>query len=131
MRKYHHTKHFTLEEARNELTVVHALATKLMELKQTLVERGWDIRRHEYFGGSGPNGSGEFPPEIETLVEIVRGFTRRGILVKGLEDGLIDFPHLRANGEEVYLCWKVGENDIGYWHRTDEGMHGRRSIDEL
>lgn len=131
MGKYVHKKHFTLEEARKELTVVHALASKLMELKRILTERGWDVYRHHYFGGSGPNGSGAFPPEVETLVEIVRRFEERGILVKGLDEGLMDFPHIRENGEEVYLCWKVGENDIGYWHPLDEGFAGRRSITDL
>jgi hypothetical protein len=131
MRNYVHQRHFTLDEARRELTSVHALASKLIELKQTLMERGWDVYRHSYFGGSGPNGEGAFPPELETLVEIVRGFSERGILVKGLDDGLIDFPHIRENGDEVYLCWKVGENDIQYWHPLNEGFHSRRSIDEL
>jgi len=79
----------------------------------------------------GPNGSGTFPPEMEFLVEIVKGFDKKGIQVKGLDDGLIDFPHIRANGEEVYLCWKVGEDDILYWHRIADGYAGRRSIDEL
>ena len=131
MGKYIHNKHFTLEEARRELTAVHALATKLMELKQALTAKGWDIYRHQYFGGMGPNGSGTFPPEMEFLVEIVKGFDKKGIQVKGLDDGLIDFPHIRANGEEVYLCWKVGEDDILYWHRIADGYAGRRSIDEL
>ncbi len=126
-----HQRHFTLEEARRELTSVHALASKLVELKRQLDAKGWDVYRHQYFGGMGPNGDGTFPQEVETLVEIVRGLEARGILVKGLDQGLIDFPHIRSNGEEVYLCWMVGENDIAYWHRIDDGYAGRRSIEEL
>jgi hypothetical protein len=131
MGKYIHKKHFTLEQAEEELTAVHALASKIVELKKSLNGKGWDIRRHAYFGGLGPNGDGRFPPEMETLVKIVRGLERRGIVVKGLDEGLIDFPHVRANGEEVYLCWKVGENDIAYWHKIADGFAGRRSIDQL
>lgn len=126
-----HTKHFTLDEARRELTSVHALASKLVELKQQLAAKGWDVYRHQYFGGMGPNGDGSFPAELETLVEIVKGLEQRGIIVKGLDDGLMDFPHIRDNGEEVYLCWKLGENDIKYWHSIEAGYAGRRSIEEL
>ena len=131
MADYLHQKHFTLEEARRELTTVHALATKLVELKRQLDMKGWDIYRHHFFGGRGPNGDGSFPREMETLVEIVKSFEQRGIVVKGVEQGLIDFPHIRGNGEEVYLCWKVGENDINYWHSIEDGFAGRKSIDEL
>lgn len=131
MGNYVHKKHFTLEEARKKLTSVHALASKLVELKRSLNAKGWDVNRHKYFGAMGPNGDGSFPPELETLVEIVKGLEKRGILVKGLDDGLIDFPHIRSNGEEVYLCWRVGEDDIEYWHHIPDGFAGRRSIDEL
>ena len=131
MRKYQHKRHFSLEEARKELTTVHALASKMVELKQALDEKGWDLRRHTYFGGMGPNGDGRFPLEMETLVEIVQQFDKRGIVVKEINLGLIDFPHIRKNGEEVYLCWKLGENDIEYWHRIPDGYAGRKAIEEL
>jgi len=131
MESYIHRRHFTLEEARKELTSVHALAARIVELKTSLDRKGWDTRRHEYFGGMGPNGDGQFPPEMETLVEIVRGLEARGIVVKGLDQGLVDFPFIRANGEEVYLCWMLGEDDIGYWHRIEDGFAGRRAIEEL
>jgi hypothetical protein len=128
---YHHGKHFTLEEARRELTAVHAMVSRLGELKRLLDERGWNVYRHEYFGGRGPNGDGSFPPEMETFVSIVKGIEERGILVKGLDRILIDFPHLRSNGEEVYLCWMEGENDIAYWHPLATGINGRRGVEEL
>ena len=131
MAKYYHAKHFSLEEARAQLTSVHAATSRMIELKQSLDLMGWDIYRHRYFGGRGPNGDGSFPKEMETLVEIVQGLDQRGIVVKGIDEGLIDFPHVRENGEEVYLCWKIGEDDIAFWHRLAEGYAGRRSVKEL
>jgi hypothetical protein len=131
MAAYHHAKHFTLNEARKELTVVHAVASRMVELKKTLDLLGWDVYRHRYFGGRGPNGDGSFPRDMEILVELVQSLDEKGIVVKGLDDGLIDFPHIRSDGEEVYLCWKLGEDDIQYWHRIPDGFAGRRSIHEL
>jgi hypothetical protein len=129
--KYRHKKHFTVDEARRDLIEVHALAVRMTELKEALDQKGWDVSRHEYFGGMGPNGDGTFPPEMEWLVNILKNLDTRGILVKGLDKGLLDFPHVRANGEEVYLCWRVGEDDIRYWHRIEDGYAGRASIDDL
>jgi hypothetical protein len=131
MPKRQYSKHFTLEEARKELTLVHAVASRMVELKQTLDIMGWDIFRHRYFGGRGSNGDGSFPKEMEFLVEIVKNLDERGIVVKGIDEGLIDFPHIRENGDEVYLCWKLGEDDILYWHTIADGYAGRKSIDQL
>ena len=52
-----------------------------------------------------------------------------GCVVKDLDIGLIDFPTL-LNGQEVYLCWKLGENGIQFWHGLHEGFRGRKAIDE-
>jgi hypothetical protein len=51
-----------------------------------------------------------------------------GCLVKDLDLGLLDFPSV-LNNEEVYLCWKLGEERIRYYHRQDEGYAGRKPID--
>jgi hypothetical protein len=52
-----------------------------------------------------------------------------GVLVKDLDTGLVDFPTL-FRGVEVYLCWKLGENGIEFWHGVEEGFRGRKSIDQ-
>lgn len=52
-----------------------------------------------------------------------------GCVVKDLDTGLIDFPTL-FRGREVYLCWKLGEPAISYWHGVDEGFAGRKPIDQ-
>jgi hypothetical protein len=51
-----------------------------------------------------------------------------GCLIKDLDVGLIDFP-TTYRGVEVYLCWKLGEGDIEYWHGIEEGFRGRKKID--
>lgn len=52
-----------------------------------------------------------------------------GCLVKDLEQGLVDFPTL-FQGEEVYLCWRMDEADIRFWHGVHEGFAGRKTIDK-
>ncbi len=51
-----------------------------------------------------------------------------GCVVKDLDSGLVDFPSI-INNEEVYLCWRLGEDRIRFWHRQDEGFAGRKPID--
>lgn len=63
------------------------------------------------------------------LKQIIESIQESGCLVKDLETGLVDFPTL-YRGQEVYLCWKLGEPEIRYWHGTDEGFAGRKPIDE-
>jgi hypothetical protein len=72
-------------------------------------------------------GYGGAVSEIERLVqdEIVR----RGLRfpMGGIEHGLVDFP-TTYEGRWVYLCWRIGENALRYWHETDGGYAGRRRI---
>ncbi len=64
--------------------------------------------------------------EVRNSIERVHEF---GCLVKDLDIGLIDFPAL-LNGQEVYLCWKLGESGIQFWHGVQEGFRGRKAIDQ-
>ncbi len=131
MSEYLHAKHFTLEQARRMLSGISHLVEEIVTLKQKLDARGFDVYRHQYFGGSGPNGDRFFPPELEKLVNIAKNLHQKGIIIKNMDEGLIDFPHLRSNNQEVYLCWKIGEDDILYWHRIEDGFAGRKPIEEL
>lgn len=53
--------------------------------------------------------------------------TALGIEVKNLDDGLVDFPH-RRDGRVVFLCWRVEEERIAFWHETDAGFRGRQPL---
>jgi hypothetical protein len=62
---------------------------------------------------------------IQTALEKIPA---NGCVVKDLEVGLLDFP-ARINGEPVYLCWRLGEDRIRFYHAQDEGFAGRKPID--
>ena len=51
-----------------------------------------------------------------------------GVQVKDLEKGLLDFPSM-MDGQEILLCWKLGESEIGFWHTAEEGFAGRKPLD--
>jgi hypothetical protein len=51
----------------------------------------------------------------------------RDIVLRDIATGLLDFPALAA-GRPVWLCWRLGEDRVGYWHGTDEGFAGRKPL---
>jgi hypothetical protein len=63
------------------------------------------------------------------LREGIEAVLGTGCLVKDLDIGLVDFPTL-FRGTEVYLCWRLGESGITFWHGVDEGYRGRKPIDQ-
>jgi hypothetical protein len=64
---------------------------------------------------------------VGELQRRIQEITEKGIEIKDIERGLIDFPHWRE-GEEVFLCWLYGEADIGFWHTLEEGFAGRTPL---
>jgi hypothetical protein len=61
------------------------------------------------------------------LKSAVEKILETGCVIKDLDVGLLDFPSIIDN-QEVYLCWKLGEDRIRYYHRQDEGFAGRKPI---
>ena len=82
-------------------------------------------------GGIPPAQLAEATAEVDAaarrLAKLVDEINEHGAEVKDIETGLIDFPALR-NGETVLLCWQLGEDEIGFWHRADDGFAGRRPL---
>ena len=64
----------------------------------------------------------------ESLRSSIERIHATGCIVKDLNIGLLDFPS-RLNNEDVYLCWRLGEDRIRFYHRQDEGFAGRKPID--
>jgi hypothetical protein len=84
-----------------------------------------DLRRRKRTYDARP--SAPLASEIEALF---RELQELGVEVKDIESGLVDFRTDR-NGEEVYLCWRLGEGDrIAWWHTLDGGFRARRPLVE-
>lgn len=66
---------------------------------------------------------------VAQLRQAIEQVQETGCLVKDLDTGLVDFPTF-FRGVEVYLCWKLGEPSIAFWHGVEEGFRGRKAIDQ-
>jgi hypothetical protein len=72
--------------------------------------------------------SDEFAAVAAELEACVEELALLGVQVKDAETGLLDFP-ARREGEDVLLCWRLGEDEVAWWHGLEEGFAGRRPID--
>lgn len=122
-------KHFTVAEARSWLPKlrrrfkkIHALYTELGTLREEF-EKVQSIVR---MNGHAPKETG-FEKRAVELQELLKEIIDAGIEVKDIGRGLVDFPHWRHE-EEVFLCWELGEDDISYWHRVEDGFPGRQPL---
>jgi hypothetical protein len=129
-------RHFTPEEANAALEQVRPLVEQLVAGRQ---EHALAIERQEELERKiRGNGGGIPPAELASATAEVDALARRlarlvdeigshGAQVKDLDSGLVDFPALRR-GETVLLCWQLGEEEIAWWHRADDGFAGRRPL---
>ncbi len=122
---------FSLKEAQAALVEVQPKLQEMVELKAACDRKGYDVHRHQYFGGMGPNGQKAFPLEMERLAEIAFELNEQGIEIKDIDRGLIDFPHQRSNGKIVFLCYLLGEPQIVSWHTIEGGFQGRKGLESL
>jgi hypothetical protein len=129
-------RHFTPDEANEELAAVRPLVERMVEQRQAHVDAL--TRQEELEGHIRGNGGGIPPAELaETAAEVERvarelaktidDIVAHGVEIKDLDEGLIDFPALRR-GETVLLCWKLGEDEIRYWHTVEGGFAGRQEL---
>ncbi len=64
---------------------------------------------------------------VTKFYQAIEDLESTGVVIKGIEEGLLDFPSKRFD-EEVWLCWKEGEKEIKFWHEKDVGFSGRKPI---
>ncbi len=131
-------KLFTLTEAERTRIEVEPFLIEAMEARRKLAELAEalaEIANHiQMMGGSIPpyRKATTLRIEHDRLAENVKSALERieatGCVVKDLEAGLLDFPAI-LNNEEVYYCWKLGEDRIRFYHRQDEGFSGRKPLD--
>ena len=69
----------------------------------------------------------KFNSLVTEFYKSIEDLESTGVVLKGLDEGLLDFPAKRFN-EEIWLCWKEGETEIKFWHEKDSGFMGRKPI---
>jgi hypothetical protein len=126
--RYQYKKHYTRDEARALLPQIRIWLEALLRLREkmrksetamgALMEKGMDA------GGTTVN---DWTRLIADLRQVAVEFERRGIVVKDIERGLVDFPAI-VGGKEVFLCWEKDETDIEFWHDLEAGYGGRERL---
>jgi hypothetical protein len=119
-------REFTVEEANSLLPALSESLGFIKEARQVVLRGGERIRRSAKADGGGRQGR-EYWEALATLRREVEGLTAQGIVLRDAETGLLDFPS-RRDGQEVFLCWRLGEDRVGFWHGPESGFSGRRPL---
>ena len=104
---------------------VGVLLARRAELTTTIAGNGGDLDPGEL-----ARVEAQIAEEAKGVALCVNEIHGLGAQVKDADEGLVDFPALRGD-EEVLLCWKLGEPEIGFWHGLEEGFAGRQPIADL
>ncbi len=129
-------KIYTVEEANAMLPWVVEQLENASAAVERLAETRSDLA--DLDGLTRSNGHGDIDSrlsdaraEASSALDALRGilgeFEERGIPVRDIDSGLIDFPGER-DGRKVWLCWRMGELEVGYWHETDTGFINRQPL---
>ena len=119
-------RRFTVEEAEATLPDLRETLVRMREARQTLLRTGERVQEIVAGNGGGP-ANDEYRDAADTLKTEVERISALGIILRDVETGLVDFPAER-DGREVYLCWRLGEDHIGYWHPPETGFGGREPL---
>jgi hypothetical protein len=117
---------FTVADANAELAELRERLPRLRDARNGLIASSERITAAVASDGGGVSGSDWFRHQ-QTLKTEVEYLAERGILLRDPDAGLIDFPAER-DGEEVFLCWRLGEDDVAYYHGVHSGFSGRKPL---
>ncbi|MCX2727917.1 DUF2203 domain-containing protein [Thermomicrobium sp. 4228-Ro] len=128
-------RYFTVAEARALVPRLRGILVALQTEKRELDRELNELRRIAplaFLNGSAQKLQAHeerIAALVRSIREKVRAVHELGVEVKDLDMGLVDFPSLR-DGREVYLCWKVDEPTVAFWHELDAGFRGRQPLEE-
>jgi hypothetical protein len=130
---------FTLSQAERLLPTIEKILREALSFKTEMQRADEDLKKitQQIVWTGGMRVDQEYVGRLqerknhsqEQLTEKCQRIQDEGCLIKDLEIGLLDFPTV-YQGQEVYLCYKLGESGIRFWHGIDEGFRGRKPIDK-
>ena len=119
-------REFSAEEANRLLPGLAESLARIREARGVVLDGGERIRRRASQNGGGAHGKGYWEA-LSTLRREVEALAGQGIILRDPESGLVDFP-ARREGRRVFLCWRVGEERVGFWHGPETGFTGRKPL---
>ena len=130
-------RYFTVEEASTTLPEVERLVRRLRGLRDdaTSAKAALDALWERLSSGERVlddllAAQRDLDARAGEAAEVSGRLAEIGCVLRELDLGLIDFP-ARAGGSEVFLCWRLGEDAIRFWHGTTEGYAGRKPLSQL
>ena len=122
---------FTLGEANSLVPDLEALLREVQQMRRFVLQIRGEIQKardNVSANGGSPQGP-SYLKALEYIMKRVERIQQMGVMIKDLEKGLCDFPFM-LDGRMVYLCWKLGEAEVGWWHETDTGYLNRKPLTE-
>ena len=117
---------YTVEDANAMLPDLRSTLDAMREARAIVMRDAERVR-----GAVAGNGGGKESAEHSEAVALLKRETERlsdaSILLRDIEAGLIDFPSER-DGQPMFLCWKLDESEVAFWHPVDTGFSGRRPL---
>jgi hypothetical protein len=129
-------KSFSVEQANALLPLVRAITADIVELSSDMVDRRRRLnllradRRddtHDVYSEELAQVDRDLEADRKRLYEFAEELRELGVELKDAVAGLVDFPTV-IDGRPAYLCWKLGEPDVGHWHERDAGFAGRKPL---
>lgn len=126
------TRYFTVEEANEFLPTLETLLQRLKGLVARMNSEYSELEglREVVRGNGGHQRGQQYLSEVARFAGLIQEVNKNGCILKDIDKGLVDFPFMK-DGREVYLCWMLGEESIGWWHERDAGYPGRQPIETL
>ena len=122
--------HFTIKDANEVLPKVIKKFKNIVNLKDQAVLIQSEMETNPKYMSNFKEyviKKQELNTVMSNFYKAIEDLESMGVLIKSIEEGLLDFPSIRFN-EEVFLCWKEGETEIKFWHGKDEGFMGRKPL---
>ena len=117
---------FTVEEADELIPALQPSLERIREARQVVLEGGRAVQDSAAANGGGERGKAYWEA-LRSLRRDVEGILGHGVILRDPETGLIDFP-ARKEGRDIFLCWRLGEERVMFWHSPDTGFGGRQPL---
>lgn len=127
---------YDIDAANARVEELRPILQQLREDRDAVAVANNELRRLRETNGSSKHAEEmkEREKEIRTLVRRMQASVARieawSVALRDIETGLVDFPAL-VSGRPVWLCWRLGEGDIEWWHEHDRGFEDRKPLVEL